>query len=128
MLAAEDLLEAEPKIDGFFAVNDQMAPGIAKAVRAAGRTRDMTVVGVDGIRQALAAVKRGALSATVAQYAFTIGQLGMEACLAAAPGTSVPPKLDAPIEVVTADNVARAQASFPEPPKPFHSPLGGGTP
>jgi ABC-type sugar transport system substrate-binding protein len=122
-LAAEELLRQDPELEGFFAVNDQMALGIAQAVRAAGRRGDVAVIGVDGIRQALAAVQRGALSATVAQHPYTIGQLGVEACLAAAQGNAVPAQLDAPIEVVTSDNVARARASFPEPAEPFRSPL-----
>jgi ribose transport system substrate-binding protein len=83
----------------------------------------VAVIGVDGIRQALAAVKTGALSATVAQYPYTIGQLGVEACLAAVRGQRVPGRLDAPIELVTRDNVARAQAHFPEPAEPFRSPF-----
>jgi ABC-type sugar transport system substrate-binding protein len=123
MLAAEELLRTDPKISGFFAVNDQMALGVAQAVRAAGRRGEVAVIGVDGIPQALAAVKRGALSATVAQYPYTIGQLGVEACLAAVRGASVPAKLDAPIELVTRDNVAQAQEHFPEPAEPFQSPL-----
>jgi ABC-type sugar transport system substrate-binding protein len=123
MLAAEELLRADPNIKGFFAVNDEMALGVAQAVRAAGRRGEVAVIGVDGIRQALAAVKTGALSATVAQYPYTIGQLGVEACLAAVRGKRVPAKLDAPIELVTRDNVARAQAHFPEPADPFRSPL-----
>jgi ribose transport system substrate-binding protein len=122
-LAADDLLHADSKLDGIFAVNDQMALGVARAVRAAGRKDDVTVIGVDGIRQALAAVERGALSATVAQYPFTMGQLGVEACLAAIQGASLPAKLDAPIEIVTKENVGRAKASFPEPAEPFRSPF-----
>jgi hypothetical protein len=45
------------------------------------------------------------------------------AYLAAIQGTSVPARLDAPIEVVTRENVARAAASFPEPVEPFRSAL-----
>jgi ABC-type sugar transport system substrate-binding protein len=123
-LAAAAVLQGDPAIKGFFAVNDEMALGVAEAVRAAGRTGDVAVVGVDGIRQALAAVKSGALSATVAQYPYTIGQLGLEACLAAMRGRPVPARVDAPITVVTRDNVARAQANFPKPPESFRSPLG----
>jgi ABC-type sugar transport system substrate-binding protein len=122
-LAAEAVLQRDPAIRGFFAVNDEMALGVAEAVRAAGRTGKVAVVGVDGIRQALAAVKRGALSATVAQYPYTIGQLGLEACLAAMRGKPVPARLDAPISIVTRDNVARAQADFPKPSKSFRSRL-----
>ena len=124
-LAAADLLRADPRIEGFFAVNDLMALGVADAVRAAGRQRAVKVVGFDGIRQALGAVRRGALSATVAQYPFTMGQLGVEACLAAIRGKSVPARVDAPVQVITSENVARAQANFPRPVERFADPFAG---
>ncbi len=129
LLAASSLLHDEPGIAGFFAANDQMALGVARAVADAGRTGDVAVVGVDGIEQALAAVQRGAMSATVSQYPYTIGKLGVEACLAAASGKSLPGHVDAPIQVVTRRNVARAEEKFPQPVQPFGSPfaalLGG---
>jgi ABC-type sugar transport system substrate-binding protein len=123
MLAARALLRDEPGIDGFFAANDQMALGVAQAVAGVGRTGRVAVVGVDGIEQALEAVRRGAMSATVSQYPYTIGTLGVEACLAAASGESVPAKVDAPIQVVTRRNVTRAEAEFPRPVQPFKSPF-----
>jgi ABC-type sugar transport system substrate-binding protein len=129
MLAARVLLRDDPDIGGFFAANDQMALGVARAVAEAGRTRAVAVVGVDGIEQALEAVQRGSMSATVSQYPYTIGRLGVEACLAAASGKSLPAKVDAPIQVVTRRNAARALAKFPQPFRPFESPfaavLGG---
>src|SRR5919198_2754772 len=57
-----------------------------------------------GLRAALSAITRRTLSATVAQYPYTIGQLGVEACLAAVRGESVPAKVDAPLQVVTKEN------------------------
>ena len=81
------------------------------------------MVGVDGIREALSAVRSGAMSATVAQYPYAIGQLGIEACLAAVRGDSVPANVDAPVQVVTKKNVARAQANFPQPVEHFESPF-----
>jgi ABC-type sugar transport system substrate-binding protein len=122
-LAAQDLLRASPSIQGFFAVNDQMALGVAAAVRAAGESGQVAVTGMDGIPDALAAVKSGAMSATVAQYPYIIGQLGVEACLAAMRGKSVPANVAAPVQVVTKENVERAQANFPQPVEPFNDPL-----
>jgi ABC-type sugar transport system substrate-binding protein len=122
-LAAADLLRADPRIDGFFAVNDVMALGAADAVQAARRQGDVKVVGFDGIPQALAAVRRGSLSATVAQYPYTMGQLAIEACLAALRGDSVPATVDAPVQVVTSENVARARANFPRPVEHFDDPF-----
>jgi hypothetical protein len=78
---------------------------------------------VDGIEEALRAVERGALSATVSQYPYAIGSLGVDACLAAAAGKSLPAKIDAPIQVITPQNVARAEARFPQPIEPFESPF-----
>ncbi len=121
--AAADLLQTDPRIDGFFAVNDLMALGVADAVQAAGRQREVKVVGYDGIPQALAAIERGLLSATVAQYPYTMGQLAIEACLAALRGDPVPATVDAPVQVVTGDNVAQARANFPEPVESFDSPF-----
>jgi ABC-type sugar transport system substrate-binding protein len=121
--AAAALLRGPMPVQGFFAVNDQMALGVAEAVRAAGRTGKVAVIGMDGIREALSAVKRQALSATIAQYPYTIGQLGVEACLAAIRGNALPATVDAPVGVITAHNVARAQASFPRPIAPFDDPF-----
>jgi ribose transport system substrate-binding protein len=81
------------------------------------------VIGFDGIPQALAAVRRGALSATVAQYPYTMGQLAIEACLAVLRGEAVPADVDAPVQIVTQENVADARANFPEPVEPFEDPF-----
>jgi ABC-type sugar transport system substrate-binding protein len=121
--AAAAVLRSDPRIAGIFAVNDLMALGVADAVMAAGRRGRVEVVGLDGIREALDAVRSGALSATVAQYPYTIGQLGVEACLAAARGRPVPARVDAPILLVTGRNVARAQAAYPRPFERYRDPF-----
>jgi ABC-type sugar transport system substrate-binding protein len=118
-LAAAEILRGRPAVRGVFAINDEMALGAADAVASAGEGRPVAVIGVDGIPEALDAVQRGALSATVAQYPYTVGQLGVEACLAAIRGKRVPVNVVAPVQLVTPENVARAQARFPQPVEPF---------
>jgi ABC-type sugar transport system substrate-binding protein len=122
-LAAEDALHSDRALSGLFAVNDEMALGVADAVRALGRRGKVAVIGLDGIAAALDAVRRGAVAATVAQYPYAIGQLGVEACLAALRGKRLPARVDAPIQLVTRENVTRARARFPEPVAPFRDPL-----
>jgi ABC-type sugar transport system substrate-binding protein len=100
-----------------------MALGVADAVQAAGKGRDVKVVGFDGIREALDAIREGTLAATVAQYPYTIGQLGVEACLAAIRGESLPASVDAPVQVVARRNVERAEANFPRPVEQFDDPF-----
>jgi ribose transport system substrate-binding protein len=113
-VAAERILHRHPRLSGFFAVNDEMALGVVDAVRATGRT-GVAIVGVDGIPEALDAVREGTISATVSQYPYVMGQMAIEACIAVARGAPVPARVDAPIAVVTKSNVARASASFPRP-------------
>jgi ABC-type sugar transport system substrate-binding protein len=81
------------------------------------------VIGFDGIPQALAAIRRGLMTATVAQYPYAMGRLAVEACLAALRGERMPATVDAPVQVVTRENVARARANFPEPAEQFDDPF-----
>src|SRR3954470_20862561 len=121
--ATEDLMRSNPDIKGFFAANDQMALGIAQAVKNAGKKGDIAIVGVDGIEDALKAIQAGDMSATVSQYPYTIGQLGVEACVAAAQGKKLPANVKAPVQVVTKENVAKAEQKFPEPVNSFSDPF-----
>jgi ribose transport system substrate-binding protein len=116
-IAAERILRTHPGVAGFFAANDLMALGIADALRASGSAGTVKIIGLDGIAEALDAVRGGSISATVSQYPYVMGQMAVEACAAAARGLPVPARVDAPIALLTASNVARATAAFP---KPFH--------
>jgi ABC-type sugar transport system substrate-binding protein len=100
-----------------------MALGIARAVANAGKTGDIAIVGVDGIEDALKAVEAGDLTATVAQYPYAIGQMGVEACAKAAAGDALPKSVTAPVAVVTKDNAADALHAFPAPFETFDNPL-----
>jgi ribose transport system substrate-binding protein len=123
-IAAERILRDHPRLSGFFAVNDEMALGIADALRAAGRTGTLKVIGVDGIAEALDAIRVGSMSATVSQYPYVMGQMAVEACAATARGAQVPARVEAPIALLTNANVARAIAAFPRPFQPYSDPFG----
>jgi ABC-type sugar transport system substrate-binding protein len=120
---ATDILSANPNVKGFFSANDDMALGIARAVANAGRTGEVTIIGVDGIEDALNAVKSGDLYATVAQYPYAIGQMGVQACEVAAAGEDLPEDVTAPVAVVTQDVVDQALEAFPAPFEEFDNPL-----
>ena len=122
-IAAAQILEGHPRLDGFFAANDLMALGVADAVRAAGKADDVAIIGLDGIPEALNAVREGSMSATVSQYPYVMGKLAVEACAAAARGARLPARVDAPIALLTKDNVARAIAAFPEPFQRYSDPF-----
>jgi ABC-type sugar transport system substrate-binding protein len=122
-IAAEGILRTRPRLSGFFAASDNMALGIADAVRAAGRTGEVRIIGLDGIAEALDAVRAGSISATVSQYPYVMGQMAVEACAAAARGATLPARVDAPIALLTKDNVGRAIAAFPKPFEPYSDPF-----
>ena len=122
-IAAERILRTHPGLSGFFAASDNMALGIADAVRAAGRTGKVTIIGLDGIAEALDAVRAGSIDATVSQYPYVMGQMAVEACTAAARGASLPARVDAPIALLTKGNVARAIAAFPKPFERYSDPF-----
>ncbi|MFZ5871181.1 MAG: substrate-binding domain-containing protein, partial [Actinomycetota bacterium] len=115
LTAAGDVLRARPDLRGFFVANDDMGLGVVRAVADAGKAGQVKVISVDGIRDALASVQQGGLSALVSQYPYTIGQMGMEACKAAAAGKSLPTNVEAPVLLVTKANAGEALSSFPKP-------------
>lgn len=120
---ATTIIAAHPDVKGFFAANDDMGLGIARAVANAGKTGQIAVISVDGNPDALTAVANGELAATVAQYPYVIGQLGVDACTAAAGGAQLPAEVDAPVQLVTKDNAQQAIASAPKPPAPYDNPF-----
>jgi ABC-type sugar transport system substrate-binding protein len=112
---ATNIMRARPDLKGFFVANDDMALGVTRAISDAGKQGQIKVVSVDGIQDALKAIQAGTLSATVSQYPYTIGAMGMEACKAAAAGKTLPANVPAPVLVVTQANASQALASFPKP-------------
>jgi ABC-type sugar transport system substrate-binding protein len=112
---AQTLLRGNPNLAGFFVANDDMALGVSRAVAAAGKTGKVKIISVDGIKDALTAVKDGQLSAVVAQYPYVIGKMGVEACKAADAGKKLPSNVAAPVELVTSANASKALAVTPKP-------------
>lgn len=119
---ANAMLASNPDISGFFAANDQMAQGIAQAVEQAGRS-DIKVMGVDGIEAILADIAAGKVYGSVSQYPYVMGLLGVQACIVAAQGGTVPEFVESPAVVITPDNVDKAIADFPLPPESYPNPF-----
>ncbi len=57
MSVMENILQANPEIDGLYAANDEMLLGALEAMDAAGRTADIVKVGCDAIDDTLEAIK-----------------------------------------------------------------------
>ena len=101
----EDLLNAHPdQIDIVFCHNDDTAIGAMNACKSAG-VSDITIVGFDGNASAVDLILAGELvKATVAQQPYEMGYQVVEAAVKAIKGESVDEVINAPVQVVTAEN------------------------
>lgn len=73
-----DTLTRTGDLNVIFAANDTMALGAAEAVRLAGKTNQIMIVGVDGIPDARKAILSGRMTASVAQLPYLIGRRSVE--------------------------------------------------
>jgi len=96
----ENILQAQPEINGVFAHNDEMILGAIQAAEAAGRT-GIIFVGFDAIDDAVQAVKDGKLAATVAQQPALMGQLAVETAIKYLSGSQVEAYIPVPLSLVT---------------------------
>ncbi|MDH7475541.1 MAG: ribose ABC transporter substrate-binding protein RbsB, partial [Anaerolineae bacterium] len=96
----ENILQAQPEIDGVFAHNDEMILGAIQAAEAAGRAQDIIFVGFDAIDDAVQAVKDGKLAATVAQQPAQMGILGVETAVKYLNGETVEKFIPVPLSLV----------------------------
>lgn len=76
-----DLLQRQPDLDIIYAANDMMALGATEAVRNAGKTSRIKIVGVDGTVDARKAIAENRLTASVAQLPYLMGKRVVELAL-----------------------------------------------
>lgn len=93
------------RINAVFAQNDEMGLGAVKALTDAGLKDKVIVVSIDAIPDALQAVKKGTLDATVFQNAEQQGSKAIEAAIKAAKGESYQKETLIPFQLVTKANV-----------------------
>ena len=74
----ENILQSKTDIDAVFAQNDEMALGAQKALADMGMN-DVLVVGFDATDDAVDAVNKGTMAATIAQQPLLIGQTAVNA-------------------------------------------------
>jgi len=97
----QNILQANPTVDTVFACNDMMALGAIEAIRAAGRTGKIRVLGFDAVQDARKAIEAGTMAATVAQFPDEMGRVAVESAVKALKGEQVPPESGVRIELVT---------------------------
>jgi len=80
--AMENCLQRVPEVTVVYAINEPTAAGAARALKAAGKERQVILVTVDGGCQGVRGVQGGAIAATSQQYPVRMAELGVKAAVA----------------------------------------------
>ncbi|RFA18999.1 substrate-binding domain-containing protein [Subtercola boreus] len=86
--AMENLLQRAPGVNALYTINEPAAAGAYEAIKAAGKTAQVTIGSIDGSCTGVANVKSGIIGATVMQFPAKMAESGVDAVVKfAADGT-----------------------------------------
>jgi len=85
--------------------NDSMALGAIAAIKAAGKSDDILVVGFDNISAVQELLKEGKILCTVDQHADKLALYGIEYALEMLKGKGTPSDRETPVELITAETL-----------------------
>jgi ribose transport system substrate-binding protein len=95
----ENILQSHKDIQAVFAHNDEMALGALEAIQ--GAKKEILVVGFDAIEDAVKAVEKGDMAATIAQKPEEMGRIAAEVAVKAAKGEKVDKFYPVELELIT---------------------------
>lgn len=110
--ATSNILRQNPDLLGVYANNDGMALGVFEAVKSAGLTDQVKVVGTDGINEARSSVAAGNMAATVGQYPGLEGRLGVQVAVRLIGCQDLPNWIVSPHVLATQENVEAYSAEL----------------
>ena len=100
----EDLLQAPPDLSGVFGINDDTALGALAAIEAAGKLKQVKIVGYDATPEARAKIKTGQIYGDVIQDPRQIGRLTIQAIRNTFEGQNPPLVIPVEVGVFTGDS------------------------
>jgi ribose transport system substrate-binding protein len=112
---AQDMIQANPEIDIFWGQADAMALGAAQAVSNA-NLGDKLIVGFDGDKAGLEAVRDGNIDATMVQQTQEMGRMAVQSACQLAKGEEVPAEQLQEAFLLTKDDTAKAEEYINEHP------------
>lgn len=104
---AASMLSEHPDIKAILAANDSMALGAVAAIKAAGRSGEVIVVGFDNIPAVQTLIRDGKVLATADQHADQLAVFGIETALEILnqPGAT-PADVETPVDLVTSESLS----------------------
>ncbi|AMV39737.1 sugar ABC transporter substrate-binding protein [Planctomyces sp. SH-PL62] len=97
---ASAMLSEHPEIKALMCCNDSMALGALAAVKAAGRSGQVQIIGYDGIAAVRTAIDEGAILATIDQHADQLAVFGLECALDVIDKKETPADRTTPVDLV----------------------------
>lgn len=99
---AEDIIQANPDINAFFAINDPSALGVVAAIKASGKT-GIGVYSIDGSPDGKAALVDGSFTAVAAQVPIMIAKTAFDRAEKLLNGETIEKEIFLPSHLVTLD-------------------------
>jgi ribose transport system substrate-binding protein len=99
------LVTEHADLKGILCANDSMALGAVSAIKAAGKSDDILVVGFDNILAVQKLLKEGKILCTVDQHADKLALFGIEYALEMLKEKAVPTDKETPVDLITADTL-----------------------
>ena len=105
MAATENWLQADLGINGIFGENDEMALGAIEALKGTEFEGKVLVAGIDGLPDALNAIREGSLLCTAIQSAKKQAQWSIDYAIKYLNGATLEPYYDTGFPLITLENV-----------------------
>ncbi len=97
----EDILQGNPDLNAIYAHNDEMALGAVRAVASAKKLDSIKIYGIDATDDALAAVDKGEMAATVQQQPDLQIQTALQNAVKYLDGESLEELVNIPLKLIT---------------------------
>ncbi len=105
---ASSMLSEHPSAKAILAANDSMALGAMAAVKSAGKTEDVLVVGFDNITAVQQAIRDGKILATADQHGDQLAVYGIEAALEMMRNPDQEPAdVETPVDLIMAESLSQ---------------------
>ena len=105
---AASMLSEHPDVKGILAANDSMALGAIAAVKSAGRSDDVMIIGFDNISAVQQAIRDGKVSATADQHGDQLAVFGIQAALKMLDDpNAIPEDVETPVDLVTEETLSK---------------------
>ncbi len=110
----ENAIRAHPDLAGIFGVNAYGAPGAAQAVKEAGKTGEVKIVGFDAIPTTLRYCAEGVVQAIIEQRPYRMGYLAVRYLKEALEGKKIPRIVDTGVDIITPPQAKKMLLASPK--------------